>query len=184
MTKNQPIRILAAVALAFGVTATSKFPSFSEATAMGAIGFEHSNSSYQATSRFGEGKANALTKLSLLGKMQPDDDGYNPAPENFVAHAKCGARQDAGGQKGDRRIFQFPPGKGKKTVKIYYDMLRIPDKIQVLYQGKEIFNSGFVSYRHTKVLTFNESPKEITVVITGNPQNSGTLWLYTVYCPT
>ena len=120
-----------------------------------------------------------LTKASL-GAVQSDDDSYQAE-----SVGKCGRRQASGGQKGDRRTIKFPATKGKKTLNISYNMLRIPDRLQVIHQGKSILNTGFVSGRKTRSLSFNQSPKEITVILTGNNSKYGksTLWAYTVDCP-
>jgi hypothetical protein len=169
---------MVAVAIALGATATSKFPGFSEATAIGAIAFEHSNDSNRLTSISDQGKLNAKTIAASLGRVQPNDDGYKPERT-----AQCGKRQASGGQAGDRRIVKFPTLRGKKVIRISYDMLNIPDKLQIIHKGKVVLDTGFVSGDKTRSISFNQSPKEITVVVKGNSTNSGTLWTYTVYCP-
>ena len=168
---------MAAVALALGATATSKFPSFSEATAMGAIPFEHSNDSYQPTSSAAVGKAYAKTKQSSGGGTPPDDASYIPART-----AQCGQTQASGGPQGDKRIFNLPAKKGKKIIRISYEMLRIPDKLQVIYEGKEVLNTGFVSRRGTRTIALNGKSNQLTIVLVGN-SNLGTLWEYKVDCP-
>ncbi|HEY9695047.1 MAG TPA: hypothetical protein V6D15_22830 [Oculatellaceae cyanobacterium] len=180
MNKNKQLSIIAAVTLALGASATFKFPSFREATAIAAIAVDRSNSNDQATI-LKEGKLNVQTKLASLGIAQPDDDGYQAE-----SVGQCGRRQASGGQKGDRRTIKFPASKGKKTIKIAYNMLRIPDRLQVVHQGKMILNTGFVSGYKVRSLSFNQSPKEITVILTGNTSKTygkNTLWGYIVDCP-
>lgn len=180
MNKNKQLSIIAAVTLALGASATFKFPSFSEASAMAAIVFEPTNGSNPATSATNEAEKNTQTKLASLGAVQSDDDSYQAE-----SVGKCGARQASGGQKGDRRTIKFPAKTGKKTIQIGYQMLRIPDKLQVIHQGKVILDTGFVSGSKIRSLSFNQSPKEITVVLTGNNSKYGsrTLWAYIVGCP-
>ncbi|MBW4576780.1 MAG: hypothetical protein KME08_16015 [Aphanothece sp. CMT-3BRIN-NPC111] len=178
MNKKKQVSLMVAVAIALGATATSKFPGFSEASAIGAIAFEHNNDSNRLTSISGQRKLNAQTIVASLGRVQPNDDGYKPERT-----AQCGKRQASGGQAGDRRIIKFPAVRGKKVVRVSYDMLRIPDKLQIISKGKAVLDTGFVSGRKTRSISFNQSPKEITVVVTGNSSNSNTLWTYTVYCP-
>jgi len=177
MKINQQLSVIAAIALVFG--ASAKFPIFSEASAIAAIGFGHNNDSQQVTS-VGEAKENAQIKLASLGAVQSDDDSYQAE-----SVGKCGRRQASGGQKGDTRRIQFPATKGKKTINIAYNMLRIPDRLQIVHQGKVILNTGFVSGIKTRSLSFNQSPKEITVVLTGNNSKYGkfTKWAYIVDCP-
>ena len=180
MKKNKQLSIIVAVSLALGASANFKFPSFREATAIAAIVVNRSNSNNQATIP-NEGNFNFQTKLASLGAAQPDDDGYQAE-----SVGKCGSKQASGGQKGDRRTIKFPLGKGKKTIKIAYDMLTIPDRLQVVHQGKMILNTGFVSGYKVRSLSFNQSPKEITVILTGNTSKTygkNTLWAYTVDCP-
>ncbi len=178
MNKNMRVSIIAAVTLALGASATFKFPSFSEATAIAAIASNRTNSSNPATSN--DVAKNAQIKLASLGAVQSDDDSYQAE-----SVGKCGRRQASGGQKGDTRRIQFPATKGKKTIKIAYNMLTIPDRLQVIHQGKVILDTGFVSGRKIRSLSFNQSPKEITVILTGNNSKYGksTLWSYTVDCP-
>jgi len=177
MKKKKQISVMAAVALALGATATSKFPSFSEATAMGAIPFEDSKGSYRPTSRLGEGKAYAKTKQSSSGGTPPDDASYIPARPG-----QCGKTQASGGPQGDKRIFKLPATKGKKIIRISYNMLRIPDKLQLIYEGKDVLNTGFVSRRGTRTIALNGKSNELTIVLVGN-SNLGTLWTYKVDCP-
>jgi hypothetical protein len=177
MKKKKQVSVMAAVALALGATTTSNFPSFSEATAMGAIPFEHSNDSYQPTSSAAVGKAYAKTKQSSGGGTPPDDASY--IPERV---AKCGQTQASGGSKGDKRIFTLPAKKGKKIIRISYDMLSIPDKLQVIYEGKEVLNTGFVSDDGTRTIALNGKSNQLRIVLVGN-SNRGTVWSYRVDCP-
>ena len=178
MNKNMRVSMIAVVTLALGASATFKFPSFSEATAIAAIASNRTNSSNPATST--DEAKKAQTKLASLGAVQSDDDSYQAE-----SVGQCGRRQASGGQKGDRRTIKFPATKGKKTIKISYNMLRIPDRLQVVHQGKVLLNTGFVSGIKTRSLSFNQSPKEITVVLTGNNSKYGkfTKWAYIVDCP-
>ncbi|AFZ13653.1 hypothetical protein Cri9333_2807 [Crinalium epipsammum PCC 9333] len=177
MKKNKQLSMIAAVTLALGASAILKFPSFSETTALAAIAVDTSNSNNQATIPNG-GKFNVQTKLASLGPVQSDDDSY--LAESV---GKCGARQASGGQKGDRRTIKFPARTGNKTIQIAYEMLRIPDKLQVIHKGKVILDTGFVSGSKVRSLSFNQSPKELTVILRGNPTQSGTRWTYIVGCP-
>jgi len=178
MKKKNQVSIMAAVALAVGATATSKLPIFSGDSAIAAVAFDHGNDSKYANTRLDKIKVYAQTQKGSLGPAQPNDDSYQ-----VERTGKCGAQQASGGQKGDRRTIKFPASKGKKTVRLAYQMLRIPDRLEIIYKGKIIYNTGFVSGFKTRTLSFNETPKEITVVLTGNPANYRTLWAYRVDCP-
>jgi hypothetical protein len=145
---------------------------------MAAMAFDPTTASNPATSTTNEANDNAQIKIASLGSVQPNDDSY--LAESV---GKCGARQASGGQKGDRRTIKFPARTGKKTIQIGYDMLRIPDQLQIIHKGKVILDTGFVSGSKVRSLSFNQSPKELTVILRGNPTQSGTVWTYIVGCP-
>lgn len=63
-----------------------------------------------------------------------------------------------------------------------YQAYTIPDQFQIFYEGKLLLDTGSVSGGTTLSIPFNGSTTQIIVVVTANL--TGTLWNYTVGCPT
>lgn len=95
--------------------------------------------------------------------------------------AQCGQEQVSGGQAGDRRTIKLTATKGK--VSISYDMKPVPDRLQVIYEGKTLLDTGFVSGTGSRSFDFEGNSNEMTVIVTGNPSKSTTQWNYQLSCP-
>jgi hypothetical protein len=93
----------------------------------------------------------------------------------------CDQEQVAGGQAGDSRIIQLTDSQGE--VQINYEMYGIPDRLQVIYDGKSIVDTGPVSNSGQTRVKIQGETGQVRVILTGNPDNSGTQWKYTLYCP-
>ncbi|MEB3293556.1 MAG: hypothetical protein VKJ24_10380 [Synechococcales bacterium] len=93
----------------------------------------------------------------------------------------CDQEQVAGGQEGDSRTIQLTDNQGE--VRIDYDMFSIPDRLQVLYEGKSVLDTGLVSFTGQTRVRIQGETGQMRVILTGNPENSGTQWKYTLYCP-
>ncbi|AFW96022.1 hypothetical protein ANA_C13352 [Anabaena sp. 90] len=91
-----------------------------------------------------------------------------------------------GGQEGRTETITLD-GKGLGSAQIFYEMYSVPDRLQLRYEGKVIFDSGFTS--GSKTTRFN-IPKgnsdKLDVVLTANPSINTTRWQYkidTTTCP-
>lgn len=85
---------------------------------------------------------------------------------------------DSGGYEGSHRILTLEsPGGG--TITFSYEMYGIPDRMVIRYEGKNILDTGFVSYSRTgKIeLPSGTSDKLEVLIIT---DDAGTAWYYTV----
>lgn len=97
------------------------------------------------------------------------------------AVAFCDREQASGGQEGDQRTVQMGSNSGE--IEIEYEMYGVPDRLQIIYEGKELLNTGFVSGNSRVSVPFEGKSGRVEVIITGNQQESGTQWDYTLYCP-
>ncbi|NEQ67196.1 MAG: hypothetical protein F6K21_17150, partial [Symploca sp. SIO2D2] len=93
----------------------------------------------------------------------------------------CDREQASGGQEGDRRTIQLTKTQGK--LRISYDMLDVPDRLQVVYEGRNLIDTDFVSGRNTLSVPFKGNSGQVEVIVTGNKEISTTEWNYTLYCP-
>jgi hypothetical protein len=61
-------------------------------------------------------------------------------------------------------------------------MFDIPDRLQVIYEEKNILDTDFVSGSNSIDLNFGGSSGKMVVKVIGN-QNTDTLWEYVLSCP-
>ncbi len=95
--------------------------------------------------------------------------------------ARCGQQQVSGGQTGDRRTIKLTANKGQ--ISVSYDMKPVPDRLQVIYEGRIILDTGFVSGTGTRSAEFEGNSDEVEVIVTGNPSVNTTKWDYILSCP-
>jgi hypothetical protein len=93
----------------------------------------------------------------------------------------CDEQQPSGGQEGDIRTIQLTATSG--VIKIDYEMYGVPDRLRVIYEDRDLVNTGFVSGSKSLSIPFKGSSGKVTVELTGNEEESGTQWNYTLHCP-
>jgi hypothetical protein len=93
----------------------------------------------------------------------------------------CDEQQASGGQEGDTRTIQLTATSG--VIKIDYEMYSVPDRLKVIYEGQDLINTGFVSSSKSLSIPFQGNSGKVTVELTGNREESGTKWNYTLHCP-
>lgn len=101
-----------------------------------------------------------------------------------VPRGGCGMKTEAGGDTPETHTFELGATSG--TFDFTYDTYSIKDRIEVLYEGQVIFDTGCVGKAETKTITFAGSSTEVTVQVTpncANPNSSGTAWEFEVGCP-
>ena len=103
----------------------------------------------------------------------------------FLARSRgyefCDRQQASGGQEGDVRRIQLTANQGE--IRLDYEMYGIPDRLRVIYENRELVNTGFVSGRKSLSIPFSGNSGQVTVELTGNIEKSETKWNYTLYCP-
>jgi hypothetical protein len=62
-------------------------------------------------------------------------------------------------------------------------LFEVPDRLQVIYEGEMIIDTGFVSGKGTKSVSFLGQSRQMNVMVTANPSVSTTQWNYTLSCP-
>ena len=86
----------------------------------------------------------------------------------------------SGGQSTQTFIVGLDRSKGDLTLS--YEMYRIPDRLDLIYEGNTIFTTGgLVSGSRTITRTIDGDAEQILVKITA--PNSGTAWRFTLDCP-
>lgn len=92
----------------------------------------------------------------------------------------CDEEQRQGGTEGDKRNLQLTTTQG--VLRVRYEMYQIPDRMQIMYEGQQIYDSGLVSGSNEASVPFSGNSGRLQVLLTGNP-NPDTKWTYTIYCP-
>ncbi|HMS76568.1 hypothetical protein [Gordonia sp. (in: high G+C Gram-positive bacteria)] len=109
--------------------------------------------------------------------------GGNVAPPQTQ---RCNQSSQSGGY-GITNTKHLMGRRGPFSFTIVYDTVNIPDRIEVFYQGRRLYNTGLIG---DNVNEGNGSKRiavpagidnYVTVKVTG--PDSGTRWEYTVYCP-
>ena len=93
----------------------------------------------------------------------------------------CDEEQSSGGQEGDRRTIQLTKTEG--ILEIEYQMYSIPDRLQIFYEGNELYDSDFVKNSRNFSLPFQGNSGRLEVILTGNKDKPGTRWNYKISCP-
>ncbi|NEQ96236.1 MAG: hypothetical protein F6K30_05865 [Cyanothece sp. SIO2G6] len=104
-----------------------------------------------------------------------------PNPDGSPSYAYCNREQASGGQAGDQRILQMSTSSGE--IRLEYEAFDVPDRFQIFYEGREILDTGLISYSDTLVIPFSGRSGRVGVSVTGNPNIPTTQWNYTLYCP-
>ena len=96
--------------------------------------------------------------------------------------ACCDQTTHAGTDAAETHVHELGTTKGIFTLD--YQTYHIKDRIQVLYEGNVIFDSGCVGEKNSVSLAFDGNAHTVTVKVTPNCQGtSGTAWNYTISCP-
>ncbi|HCV32360.1 MAG TPA: hypothetical protein DGO89_20725 [Microcoleaceae bacterium UBA9251] len=115
-----------------------------------------------------------LDDLNLLTRFASSESTMNVPYKSRV-----------GGFEGDTQVINLGGNQG--TIDLSYRTFNIPDSLQLVYEGKVIFDSGFESTGGT--VEDNPTPKIVKVPFSGNSEqvksilttnNLDTLWDYTV----
>ncbi|NET10486.1 MAG: hypothetical protein F6K16_38465 [Symploca sp. SIO2B6] len=107
-------------------------------------------------------------------------DLYVPTIDGQVQLAFCNREQGSGGQEGDRRTVQMSTNQGEITLE--YETFQIPDRFQLIYEGRQILDTGFISGSNELTIPFSGRSGRVDVIVTGN-QSDSTQWNYTLQCP-
>ena len=125
-------------------------------------------------------------------KQEDDDDntailaGTAPIPPVTASSppagtVACNAATASGGA--GTTITNHSLGRTSGTFQFAYDAFSVPDRFDITYEGNTIFTTGgFVSGSASVNVPFNGSSTTVTVTVIGS--SPGTIWNYTVNCPT
>lgn len=104
--------------------------------------------------------------------------GVSPAP---AGAAGCNQATNSGGAGVTTTVHDL--GRGSGTFHFTYDAFSIPDRFDILYDGRTIYTTGgFVSGSNAVDIQYGGAATTVTVVVTGSA--AGTAWTYQVGCPT
>lgn len=89
----------------------------------------------------------------------------------------------AGGDTMDIRVIQM--GRPSGTFNLSWQMVNIPDRLEVWYEGHQLFSTGCVSFSGQTYITYAGTATTITVVVWPNCSGStqSTEWRYLIGCP-
>lgn len=106
--------------------------------------------------------------------MMGSDGGVN---------AMCNAMQTAGNDAPFDGTFEL--GKSSGTFVFTWDMFNIPDQAIVMYEGKQLYDTGCASGAGSKSLNFSGASTKVSVHVNPNCQGgaAGTAWNFNVGCP-
>lgn len=101
-----------------------------------------------------------------------------------ICQAKCPTTNESGGQ-GLNQAFAVDMKQTNGTFSTSWEMFRIPDQLDVYYEGENIFSTnGLVSGPGQELITFGSSSSSSTVITAVlNAPEDGTEWTLAVACP-
>ncbi|NET47770.1 MAG: hypothetical protein F6K09_03400 [Merismopedia sp. SIO2A8] len=67
-------------------------------------------------------------------------------------------------------------------ITLEYETFQIPDRFQLIYEGRQILDTGFISGSNELTIPFSGRSGRVDVIVTGN-QSDSTQWNYTLQCP-
>ncbi len=117
------------------------------------------------------------------GTFLPESAATNDDMPRFDYSASCcDQTTQAGSDAPETHIHELGTTKGVFTLD--YNTYYIKDRIQVLYQGQVIYDSGCVGEINSVDLPFDGNAHTVTVKVIPNCQGTtGTAWYYTISCP-
>ena len=62
-------------------------------------------------------------------------------------------------------------------------MFTIPDRLQIIYEGQNLIDTGLVSGNDETHVPFDGNSAIVDVILTGNQDISSTSWHYTITYP-
>ncbi len=110
-----------------------------------------------------------------------DDDEDDEAPAGTTP---CNAETHQGSNTPE--VHSIYLGKKSGTFIFEYDTVAVPDRMQVVYEGRRLFDSGCVGTRGDRRVPISYSGNAEVVGIHVSPNCSGgtfTSWSFTVHCP-
>lgn len=128
-------------------------------------------------------KAGAYAAPVILASTVPVGvAAATPPPPPPPPTQMCNTATTSGGAGVTTTVHQLGQTSGKFVFN--WNAFTEPDKFEVFYQGVSLFSTGLVSGTGTKTITYSGSATVVTVVVTGNPGSTTTVWTYMVNCPT
>lgn len=94
---------------------------------------------------------------------------------------QCNEQVVAGRSEIRTDLFQVPENANNKSVSLEYEFFNIPDKLEMLYDGKKIFEVGPISGSDRKVFALPNTAKLVGVRVIGN-RDKQTEWNYKISC--
>jgi uncharacterized repeat protein (TIGR01451 family) len=134
-------------------------------------------------SAFVQGK---ILESDKLQQLKNEDDGSTIILDGQVIAVEEASISDSGGEGGTNQRLRLDPlptgqtAKGSVTVQYFYEHYTIPDQFTLLYEGKNIFDTGgLVSGSRSGKVTFERGNSDfITVKVTA--PRTGTAWDFSV----
>ncbi|MEM9117574.1 MAG: hypothetical protein AAGD09_06795 [Cyanobacteria bacterium P01_F01_bin.56] len=114
-------------------------------------------------------------------RVEACQEGLNINTTAGIPVAFCNREQASGGQEGDRRFVQMSASQGE--IKLDYEMFDVPDRLQILQDGVQILDTGFVSGRDSLTIPLAGTSGRLEVLVTGNATIATTEWNYLLTCP-
>ena len=93
----------------------------------------------------------------------------------------CDRTLASGGQEGNEHSMILTATEGE--LQVAYEMFGVPDRLQVIYEGQSLIDTGFVSGSKEISVPFRGDSAVVDVILTGNQDIASTRWNYTITCP-
>jgi len=106
----------------------------------------------------------------------------SPSPGINGPLVPCSVPQVSGGA--GTTVNNFELGATSGTFTFSFDAFNEADRFQITYEGRTILDTGFVSNTGTRSVSYSGSSTVVTVIVTGAPSSTTTVWNYTLSCPT
>jgi hypothetical protein len=120
-----------------------------------------------------------------LQALKAEDDNATVWLDGQFIQIEQAEVSDSGGPEGSARTIRLDSQGGGKAI-VSYEMFTIPDRLQLIYDEKVIFDTDFTSGSRTDIevdVPLGDSD-ELRVVLTANETNPNTEWNYSVSAET
>lgn len=96
---------------------------------------------------------------------------------------QCEEKRMSGASEIRTDLFEIPQGGNESTVSLSYEFYTIPDRIEMYYDGRKLFEVGPTSGTGSQQFTLPATGRQIGITLTGN-EDPQTRWWYTISCTT
>ncbi|UBF29338.1 hypothetical protein K9N68_16775 [Kovacikia minuta CCNUW1] len=118
--------------------------------------------------------SNAMQSSTVPGEAGLPDSMCRPP-------VQCGEKRLNGASETRTDLFEIPQGGNDSKVTLQYEFYTIPDRIEMYYDGKKIFEVGPASGSGRQQFTLPKTGRQVGITLIGN-KDPQTRWEYIISC--